>query len=103
MFVMAAPAGFLYGDATPSPLKSDFIAFLRAAVDYAVEVLGADARTVAAAREVERLAEQTELEIVEAEELATDVARSAITKTFLIMFPPLTNSMKHRREFMSDL
>jgi hypothetical protein len=76
MFVMAAPAGFLYGDATPSPLKSDFIAFLRAAVDYAVEVLGADARTVAAAREVERLAEQTELEIVEAEELATDVARA---------------------------
>ena len=73
---MAASVGFLYGDATPSPLKSDFIAFLRDAVDYAVEVLGADARTAAEARDVERLAEQTEREIAAAEELATDVARA---------------------------
>jgi hypothetical protein len=73
---MVAPAGFLYGDATPSPLKSDFIAFLRDAVDYAAEVLGSDARTAAAARDVERLAEQTEREITAAEELATDVARA---------------------------
>jgi hypothetical protein len=73
---MAASAGFLYGDATPSPLKSDFIAFLRDAVDYAAEVLRADARTEAAARDVERLAEQTEREIAAAEELATDVARA---------------------------
>ncbi len=73
---MAASTEFLYGDATPSPLKSDFIAFLRDAVDYAVEVLRADARTTAAARDVERLAEQTEREIAAAEELATDVARA---------------------------
>ena len=57
-----ASAGFLYGDATPSPLKSDFIAFLRDAVDYAVVVLGADARMAAGARDVEQLAEQTERE-----------------------------------------
>jgi hypothetical protein len=74
--LMAATAGFLYGDATPSPLKSDFIAFLRDAVEYAVVVLGADARMAAGAREVERLAEQTEHEIAGAEELATDVARA---------------------------
>jgi hypothetical protein len=73
---MAASQGFLYGDATPSPLKSDFIAFLRSAVDYAVEVLGADARTAAAARDVDRFAEQTEIEIATAEELATDVVRA---------------------------
>ncbi|HTB78215.1 MAG TPA: hypothetical protein VK762_33455 [Polyangiaceae bacterium] len=73
---MAAPAGFLYGDATPSPLKSDFIAFLRDAVDYAATALGADARMAAGARDVERLAEQTEREIGAAEELATDVARA---------------------------
>ncbi len=73
---MSASAGFLYGDATPSPLKSDFIAFLRDAIDYAVEVLGADARLAAGARDVERLAEQTEREIATAEELATDVARA---------------------------
>src|SRR5580698_9071634 len=73
---MAAPAGFLYGDATPSPLKSDFIAFLRDAVDYAATALGADARMAAGAREVERLAERTEREIGAAEELATDVARA---------------------------
>jgi hypothetical protein len=76
ILLMAASADFLYGDATPSPLKSDYIAFLRDAVDYAVEVLSADARTAAAAREVERLAEETELEIAAAEELATDVARA---------------------------
>jgi hypothetical protein len=76
ILVMAASADFLYGDATPSPLKSDYIAFLRDAVDYAVEVLSADARTTAAAREVERLADKTELEIAAAEELATDVARA---------------------------
>jgi hypothetical protein len=76
MTIMAASHGFLYGDATPSPLKSDFIAFLRSAVDYAVEVLGADARTATAAREVERFAEQTESEIATAEELATDVVRA---------------------------
>ncbi len=73
---MASSAEFLYGDATPSPLRSDFIAFLRDAVDYAAVVLGSDARTVAAARDVERLAEQTEREIAAAEELATDVARA---------------------------
>jgi hypothetical protein len=73
---MAASADFLYGDATPSPLKCDYIAFLRDAVDYAVEVLSADARTAAASHEVERLAEQTEGEIAAAEELATDVARA---------------------------
>jgi hypothetical protein len=73
---MSASTGFLFGDATPSPLKSDFIAFLRDAVDYAVEVLRADARMASAARDVERLAEQTDLEIAAAEELATDVARA---------------------------
>jgi hypothetical protein len=73
---MAASAGFLYGDATPSPLKIDFIAFLRDAIDYAVEVLRAGARTEAGARDVERLAEQTEREIAAAEELATDVTRA---------------------------
>ncbi len=73
---MSAPAGFLYGDATPSPLKSDFIAFLRDAVDYAATALGADARMATGAREVERLAEETEREIAAAEELATDVARA---------------------------
>lgn len=71
-----ASAGFLYGDATPSPLKSDFIAFLRDAVDYAVVVLGADARMAAGARDVEQLAEQTEREIAGAEEVAIDVSRT---------------------------
>ncbi len=73
---MAATTGFLYGDASPSPLKSDFIAFLRDAIDYAAEVLRADARTAAAARDLERLAEQTEREVAAAEELATDVVRA---------------------------
>jgi hypothetical protein len=74
--IMAGPAGFLYGDATPSPLRSDFIALLRDAVDYAVDVLGADARMASAAGDVARLAAETENEIAAADELATDVARA---------------------------
>ncbi len=73
---MAAPTGFLYGDSTPSPLKSDFIAFLRDAFDFAVEVLRSDARMAEAVFRVTKLSDATEKEIELAEELATDVARA---------------------------
>lgn len=73
---MAAPTGFLYGDSTPSPLKSDFIAFLRDAFDFAVEVLRSDARMADAVLRVTKLSDATEREIELAEELATDVARA---------------------------
>jgi hypothetical protein len=57
---------FLYGDSTPSPLESNFLEFLRDALDFAVIVLSADANierirerkrafSVAADEEIERL------------------------------------------------
>jgi hypothetical protein len=73
---MAAPEGFLYGDSTPSPLKSDFIAFLRDAFDFAVDVLRSDARMADAVHGVTLLAEETEREIAVAEELAADLTRA---------------------------
>jgi hypothetical protein len=73
---MGAPAGFLFGDSTPSPLTIDFIAFLRDTFDFAVEVLRSDARMAAAVRGVGQLADETEREVGLAEELAADLARA---------------------------
>ena len=73
---MAAPAGFLYGDSTPSPLRFDYIAFLRDAVDFGVEILSSDARMATAVHGVTALAEDTEREITLAEELAEDMDRA---------------------------
>ena len=74
--LMAAPTGFLYGDSTPSPLQFDFIAFLRDAVDFAVEILSSDARMATAVHNVNALAEETEREIALAEGLAGDMDRA---------------------------
>ena len=73
---MATPTGYLYGDSTPSPLKTDFVAFLRDAFDFAVQVLLCDARLAEAGRRVAQLSEVTEKEIERAETLATDVSRA---------------------------
>jgi hypothetical protein len=72
---MAAPTDFLYGDSTPSPLKGDFIAFLRDAVDFAVTAMISDARLKAAADQIAKASQATEDEIALAEALASDVAR----------------------------
>ena len=73
---MAAPTGFLYGDSTPSPLKHDFLAFLRDAVDFSAEVLLCDARLKDAVERVTQLADATEREIELAEVVVGDVARA---------------------------
>ncbi len=74
----AAPVsrGFLYGDSTPSPLQTDFIAFVRDAVDFAVAVLACDARVTAAIQRVGRVAEATDREIERAEAFAAEVMRA---------------------------
>jgi hypothetical protein len=74
----AAPVsrGFLYGDSTPSPLQTDFIAFLRDAVDFAVAVLACDARVTGALQRVGRVAEATDREIERAEAFAAEVMRA---------------------------
>jgi len=73
---MATPTGYLFGDSTPSPLKTDFVAFLRDAFDFAVQVLLCDHRLADATARVDRLSEVTEREIERAELLSADVARA---------------------------
>jgi len=73
---MGTPTGYLYGDSTPSPLKTDFVAFLRDAFDFAVQVLLCDARLADTGRRVAHLSELTEKEIERAETLATHVSRA---------------------------
>jgi hypothetical protein len=70
---MAAPSDFLYGDSTASPLKSDFIAFLRDAIDFTVTAMISDARLRAAADQMAKASQASEDEITLAEALAADV------------------------------
>jgi hypothetical protein len=65
---------YLYGDSTPAPLKTDFIAYLRDMVDFAVQVLLWEGRAVEAARSAAMLQEATERGIVSVESMAADVA-----------------------------
>jgi hypothetical protein len=73
---MDAQIEYLYGDSTPSSLKSDFIAFLRDALDFAVEVLLRDGQIDDASQRVARLSEATEKEIAIAETLIEEVSRA---------------------------
>src|SRR5258708_30435111 len=73
---MDSESEYLYGDSTPSPLRSDFIAFLRDAFDFAVEVLLRDSHAGDAAQRAARLAEATEKEIALAEKLVEEVSRA---------------------------
>jgi Tfp pilus assembly protein PilN len=73
---MAAIAGYLYGDSSTSPLEIDFIAFLRDAVDFAVDVLLCDARLTDAKQRAAQLAETTEKEIARAEGFVAEMSRA---------------------------
>jgi hypothetical protein len=73
---MGAASTYLYGDSTPSPLKTDFVAFLRDAFDFAVEALLCDARLTDATRRVALLSEAIEKEIGRAEAFAVQVSRT---------------------------
>jgi hypothetical protein len=73
---MAAPSSYLYGDSTPSPLKTDFIAFLRDAFDFAVQVLLCDARLTDATQQAAHLTDATEADVNNAGTFAVEVARA---------------------------
>jgi hypothetical protein len=73
---MGAASTYLYGDSTPSPLKTDFVAFLRDAFDFAVEALLCDARLTGATQRVALLSEGIEKEILRAEAFALQVSRT---------------------------
>jgi hypothetical protein len=65
---------YLYGDSTPAPLRTDFIAYLRDLVDFAVQVLLWEGQAAEAARNAAMLQEGTERGIVSVESMAADVA-----------------------------
>jgi hypothetical protein len=71
-----ATTDYLYGDSTPSPLKTDFIAFLRDVVDAGVTMLLCDARLGEAVKRAATFSEVTEKEIESAEALIQDVSRT---------------------------
>jgi hypothetical protein len=71
-----ATTDYLYGDSTPSQLKTDFIAFLRDVVDAGVTMLLCDARLSEAVQRAAKFAETTEKEIESAEALIQDVSRT---------------------------
>ena len=54
---------YLYGDSTPSTLQTDYIEFLRDAVDYAVQVLLSDQRIAEDKAKLEELEKSTAAEI----------------------------------------
>jgi hypothetical protein len=73
---MGTSTTYLYGDSTPSPLETDFIAFLRDVFDFGVHVLQCDARVAEATRRVAALSERTNREIEAAEAFAAEVSQS---------------------------
>jgi hypothetical protein len=70
---------YLYGDSTESPLRSNFLEFLRGAVDFGVYVLLADARIADGKREIVDLERRAAEEIARLEGLE-DIAARAISK-----------------------
>jgi hypothetical protein len=54
---------YLYGDSTPSPLTSNFLEFLRDAIDFSVFVLGADERIKLGRSRIRALEEESSAEL----------------------------------------
>jgi hypothetical protein len=67
---------FLYGDSTASPLKSNFLEFLRDSIDFAVFVLEADERIKRGKARIEKLSDETEAELARLETFIRGVMRT---------------------------
>jgi hypothetical protein len=65
---------YLYGDSTRSPLTTDFIAFLRDAFDFAVDVLQRDGAVSDAVQRANQLSDATDREIAAAEALVSELS-----------------------------
>jgi hypothetical protein len=76
---MSTTTTYLFGDSTPSPLETDFIAFLRDVFDFGAQVLQCDGRISEAMGRVTTLSEETDREIEAAEAFAVDVSRALET------------------------
>lgn len=67
---------YLYGDSTASQLKSNFLEFLRDAIDFSVFVLQADARMKAGRVQIRVLGEESDAESARLERFITSVSRA---------------------------
>lgn len=67
---------YLYGDSTTSTLKSNFLEFLRDAIDFSVFVLQADARMKEGRVRIRALGEQSDAESARLERFVTSVSRA---------------------------
>jgi hypothetical protein len=73
---MAEESEYLFGDSTPSSLKTDFIALLRDVIDFGVTVLHCDARLAEAVQRAAAFSTATDREIESAQSLVVDVSRA---------------------------
>jgi hypothetical protein len=71
---------YLYGDSTPSPLKSNFIQFLSEALDVSVHILQSATRIQLLGRRIHAAKESAEAEVARLEALRPSVA-DAVEKT----------------------
>jgi hypothetical protein len=67
---------YLYGDSTASQLKSNFLEFLRDAIDFCVFVLQADAKIKAGHVEIARLGEEADKESARLERFVNGVSKA---------------------------
>jgi hypothetical protein len=73
---MSDESDYLFGDSTPSSLKTDFIALLRDVLDFGVTVLQCDARLAEAVQRAAAFSAATDKEIESAEALVLRVSRA---------------------------
>jgi hypothetical protein len=67
---------FLYGDSTKSPLKSNFLEFLRDALDFSVAALKAEDHILQGIKRIQALGEETEAEVKRLEVFVAGVTQS---------------------------
>jgi plasmid stabilization system protein ParE len=72
---MNAQSDSVFGDSTPAPITTDFIALLRDVFDFAVDALAADAQAAQEMQRTKQLSDATEAAIARAEALAAQVLR----------------------------
>ena len=69
---------FLYGDSTPSTLETNYIDFLRDALDFSAQVLGADERRRGSSARADELRRATEIEVARLESFGDAVSRAVV-------------------------
>jgi hypothetical protein len=69
---------FLYGDSTPSALETNYIDFLRDALDFSARVLGADERLRGSSARADELRRATEIDVARLESFGDAVSRAVV-------------------------